>query len=192
MTVYTFFRSKWGGLGGLVRHFPRQGLVVDLGAGEGILARRLAVASPGIKVIAVDAHEPRIRRLRATGLPIEAVCARIEAYAIPRCDAVALVDVLHYFEGAVQESILDRAVAALAPGGTLVIRDPDAGASLRFRWNSLHERIFLALGWTVGARGLYRTGDAWARLLAARGLSVVTEPIGRWPYADRVVVGRKP
>jgi SAM-dependent methyltransferase len=193
--LYRFLRRRWGGLEALTGHFPREGLLLDLGCGEGILALLLVRGAPGRRVVAVDAHEPRVARVRASarGLPVEAICARLESHPLPRCQGIALVDVLHYFAADVQEALLDRAAAALAPGGVLVLRDPDAGAGLRFRLNRLHEALFLTLGWTRGGRGRYRTGAEWCDLLEARGLRAAAEPLRRLsPYADRVVVARKP
>jgi hypothetical protein len=63
---------------------------------------------------------------------------------------VTLIDVLHYYEPAKQDALLSRVVAALRPGGLLLIRETDperrGGAGL----TRLIERAMVRLGWNLG------------------------------------------
>jgi len=191
--LYRRLRLRFGGLAALARTLPQHGLVVDLGCGEGLLAHLLVQSGTEVRVLAVDHDPARAARVEASarGLPIDVACADFAAFPLPACDGIALVDVLHYLDAAAQERLLDRAAAALGRGGVLLLRDPDAGAGWRHGLAKLHERAFLALGWTRASLGRFRTGGEWEGLLAARGLAVEQEP-PRGPYADRVVIGRKP
>lgn len=189
--LYRRLRLRFGGLAALAARLPREGLVVDLGCGEGLLVHLLRDAAPGVRVLAVDHDAARIARVAASAPGVEVACADFATFELPPCDGIALVDVLHYLDAAAQERLLDRAAAALRPGGTLLLREPDAGGGWRFRLARLHERVFLGLGWTRAALGRFRSGAEWTSLLAARGLAAECEP-PRGPYADRVVVGRKP
>jgi SAM-dependent methyltransferase len=188
--VYRRLRLAFGGLRALAAELPAEGLVVDLGAGEGLLAH--LCADRGARVLAIDHDPARVARLEASAkdLAIEARCADFATFAIPPCDGAALVDVLHYLDAASQERLLDLAAASLRPGGVLVLRDPDASGGWRFRLARLHERLFLALGWTRATLGRFRPGEEWADLLRARGLAADLRPL-RGIYADRVVIGRK-
>ena len=51
--------------------------------------------------------------------------------AIPPADTVLLVDVLHYVSIEEQDAILDRAAAAVRPGGRLLVREADTERGLR-------------------------------------------------------------
>lgn len=194
--LYRSSRLAFGGYEDLLPLFPSHGTVVDLGAGEGLLAHALVARSPGLRVVALDHDEGRLARLRssASGLPIEASRGRIEDAAIPRCEGVALVDVLHYLPRDAQAALLARAAAALEPGGVLVMRDPDAGAGARFLWNRLHERVATALGLTRARIGEYRASSEWEALLRETGFSGVRVlPLRAGsPYADRTIVAEKP
>lgn len=194
--LYRRLRLARGDYDAVEAEVGRGGLVLDLGAGEGLLAHVLVTRAPARRVLAVD-HDPRrVARLRrsAAGLPIEALSADFAACDLPPCDAVLLVDVLHYLDRATQERLLTRVRDALRPGGVLLLRDPDAGAGLAFAWNRLHERVFTLLRLTQGSIRGYRTSEAWASLLGHLGYAAV-EVARRHRlslYADRVVVARRP
>jgi SAM-dependent methyltransferase len=193
--AYRRGRLAWAGFEGLAARLPRAGTVVDLGAGEGLLAHVLVAEAPARRVVAVDHDGARMARLRASsqGLPIEAVAAPMEAYAIPACDGVALVDVMHYLEAPAQDALLRRAHDALRPGGVLVLREPDADGGLRFAWTRLHERLMTGTGWTRARVRAYRGASGWVAALKAAGFAEVEAlPHSRMsPYADRAFVARK-
>ncbi len=186
-----FLRLRKRSLRALTVHFPDSGLTVDLGAGFGVLARLLVEARPGRRVLAIDHDLPRVAYMRRAlaGLPIEVRAGRMESVELPACMGIALVDVLHYFREVEQEALLDRAVSALLPGGVLVLRDPDAGAGLRFAFNRLHEQAATRLGFTAARLGHYRSAEEWNAALVQRGLRVTVGPPAKGPYADRIVVG---
>ena len=194
--LYRRLRLARGGYDEIESLVPRDGLVVDLGCGEGLLAHVLARGAPGRRILAVDHDVRRVDRLdrSAAGLAIDAVCGSMLDVTLPVCDAVLLVDVLHYFDRATQESLIARAVAALRPGGVLILREPDAGLHLRMLWNRLHERLFTLLRFTRARIGAYRTSGAWAGLLSHVGLEGAEARRHRFftLYADRIVTARKP
>ncbi len=191
--LYRRLRLAWGGLDDLAWLLPPRGLVVDLGCGEGLLAHLWVRGGTDRRVVAVDWDPDRVARLRSSldGLPIEAALDSMETFEIPACDGVALVDVLHYLDATAQDRLLDRAATALRPGGTVVLRDPDAGAGWHHRLARAHEHVFQTLGITRGAKGRFRTGAEWARALEARGLEARVLPASR-VYADRTLVGHRP
>jgi len=194
--LYRRLRLARGGYDAIEALLPRDGLVVDLGCGEGLLAHVLARRAAGRSVLAIDHDGGRIARLSRSvaALSIVPRCASLVDVPLPTCDAVLLVDVLHYFDRAAQEAVVERAFAALRPGGTLLLREPDAALTLRMAWNRLHERLFTFLRFTRAHIGAYRTSGAWTTLLAHAGFVETTaHPVpGFGLYADRVVTGRKP
>ena len=193
--LYRRLRLRRGGYDAIEGLVPRVGTVLDLGCGEGLLSQVLARRAPTRRVVAVD-HDPRrVERVRraSKGLSIEAVDGSMTTVALPPADAILLVDVLHYFDRATQERLLEKAARALNPGGILVVREPDAALRVRMLWNRLHERLFTLLRITKGSIGAYRTSGAWAHLLGHVGLVEAT-PGKRGllsPYADRVVTARR-
>ena len=192
--LYRGLRLRFAGLAAIAARFPTQGRIIDLGCGMGLLAHLLVDGSPERSVLAIDHDPERIHALLASsvGLPIQVQVGDLSTAALPPARGVALIDVLHYFDADVQEGLLERVVGALEPGGVVVLRDPDAGAGLRFRTARLHERLAVGLGLTQATLGHFRDASAWALLLRAHGLEVEVAPLARLsPYADRIVVGRR-
>jgi SAM-dependent methyltransferase len=179
----------------VVERLPARGVLVDLASGEGLLSHLWVGRAPDRRAVAVDHDAGRVARLRASasGLPIEVTQGSMESFPIPPCDAVAIVDALHYLDGPAQDALLPRAFEALRPGGVLVIRDPDAGAGLPFLWNRVHERLATALGFTKARIGRYRSAAEWGGALRAAGFATA-EALPRpcfSAYADRVLVATK-
>ncbi len=95
---------------------PRRGeRILDLGCGEGTLARRLAEA--GCEVTGVDASEDLVRAARAAGVDASVLDARHLPYA-ERFDAVFSNAVLHWIKEA--DLVIAGVFAALRPGGRFV------------------------------------------------------------------------
>ena len=99
----------------------RNGLVVDLGCGSGVLAEQLTAA--GFDVVGVDISEAMIALARDRVPQARFHAAPLLSFAIPRCVAVTAVgEVLNYLSdphnNAEQRAALFRRVhGALQPGG---------------------------------------------------------------------------
>lgn len=128
-----------------VRH--RNGLVVELGCGSGLLTRHLLDA--GHRVVATDASPAMLALAHETAPEVERFAELVlPDDPIPECDAV--VSVGHPFSYLADEESIDRAFAAAAdalrPGGVLAVDICDLEWGVA-RWN---------------APNLGRVGDRWA------------------------------
>jgi len=90
-----------------------------------------------------------------------------------RADTVVILDVLHYVKPQAQDDVLRRVRAALAPGGTLLLRVGDTDGGLRFRFGALIDQIVFFF--QSGRRCVphTRSPSAWKAALAALGFAVV-------------------
>jgi uncharacterized protein (DUF2062 family)/2-polyprenyl-3-methyl-5-hydroxy-6-metoxy-1,4-benzoquinol methylase len=148
------------------------GRLVDLGCGRGIAlallhtARARAGASTkNFEWIGIEGR-PRIAGIASRAL--EGV-ARIEvadltAYDPPPADRVLIIDVLHYLDAAAQETLLRRVLRNLAPGGTVYLREADAGAGMRFVMTRAGERLAALLRGRLRQPFHYRSAVDWMRL----------------------------
>src|SRR6202022_1043589 len=105
------------------RHLPRQGNILDLGCGHGLLALALALESPERKVIGIDHDSERVRAANqaALGMPMLSFREGNVLDPVPGTfSGIAMIDVMHYFEPGLQRKIFTQAFSALAPGGTLI------------------------------------------------------------------------
>ena len=117
------FDPVFAALDGVV---PRHGFILDLGCGFGFATHWLAQGTDTRTFLGVDSDENKIRIAQRTATDHPRI--RFETGDIlerdyPPCDAVLLLDVLHYWTPEKQQLILEKARRALRPGGKLVLRD---------------------------------------------------------------------
>ncbi len=187
---------------------PDRGVLYDLGCGQGLMLSLLAAARarhqagewPGewpAPPTALDLHgvelRPRIaRRTRELLAGLATIEERdLSTTAMPDCNVVLLIDVLHLMSTDAQDRLLADVAKALTPGGLLVIREADAAGGWRFRMVRLGNRL---TAWTQGRFGRtfhFRTVDAWTARLTALGFRIVKlKPNAGGPFANFVVYAR--
>lgn len=153
---------------------PEGAYLVDLGTGLGMLPICLGELGGGRRALGVEWDEEKVEGGQAVcaGLPVELVRGDIFAFALPPCDAVSLVDVLHYYDGERQRALLERAAAALRPGGQLLVREGDGELRGGARLTRLLERWAVRLGWNRAPRVRFRPIAELEADLSALGLEV--------------------
>jgi SAM-dependent methyltransferase len=106
------------------QHGPRPGSgLLEVGCGEGQLAA--ALAEFGFKMVAIDPDPECVRAARERGVGAQAV--EIEQFEGGGFDAVLFTRSLHHV--ASLAVALDRAAAALLPGGLLIVDEFDLAAA---------------------------------------------------------------
>lgn len=156
--------------------------VADLGCGPGYLTLELARAvAPGGRVIAIDSSERFIEHLReaarAEGLShVEPVCGRLEAAPLEPAslDGVVCRWVLMFLPD--PAAVIERAVAALEPGGRFVALEYFQFRTLGL-WppSPLFDRVYGAVhDLIIRSGGDPDVGAALPALLDAAGCDVVS------------------
>ena len=102
----------------LRRHRITSGRVVEVGAGSGILARRLVEA--GYDVIGIDRSRDMIALARAKAPEATFRVGTLTRAPIPRCEAVVAIGEIVSYVSANLRPFFARVHRALAPGGLLV------------------------------------------------------------------------
>lgn len=174
---------------------PREGLILDLGCGRGLLANLLLEASPQRVVVGLDPDPRRIAVARLTerpGLSFQVGDAR--GADLPACDAAVLMDVLYLLSEEDQLQVLARAAAALRPGGRIVVHAQERRADPRFWLGQLQELVMTRTGITRAPSGglRYSTRHAMRSRLEGRRLAVDVIPLPGRLYTDAIYVGVKP
>ena len=117
---------------------PREGFILDLGCGYGLVTHWLAFGTDQRQLLGVDYDENKIRVAQCTAQNHPRVRFELQDilnWEYPTCDVVLLMDVLHYWVPEKQQQVLDKARRALRPGGKLYLR---AGARAA---GKEHERV---------------------------------------------------
>jgi 2-polyprenyl-3-methyl-5-hydroxy-6-metoxy-1,4-benzoquinol methylase len=190
-------RWRWTPYEQIASRVPARGLILDLGAGHGLLSIALALGSSERKIRGIDHDERRI----AVAQKAAADLGNLEFKSGGLLDAVAdrelwgavsgivVMDAMHYLTHHEQIVFLANARQALAPGGVLLIRDVDAAAGKNFIINRWHERIMTGLGFTRASQLHFRTQSDWLQVLAEAGFAAACEPCSRFPFADLLFTG---
>jgi len=143
----------------VARHIGEDSFTVDLGTGLGMLPVLLGELGERRQALGVEWDREKVRcGLHASrGLPaVEMVEGDLQAFALPACDVITLVDVLHYYEAHRQEEILKRCRAALRPGGRLLIREGDGARPGGASFTRTIERCATRMGWNRGPMVRFR------------------------------------
>jgi 1-acyl-sn-glycerol-3-phosphate acyltransferase len=137
---------------------PRKGFVLDLGCGHGLATHWLAQFTDTRTFLSVDYDADKIRIAQQTvheNDRIQFQFGDILEMDYPPCDAVLLLDVLHYWTLEKQQKILAKARRALRSGGKLVVREAAKAGGQAHRHTKVWEIYNTALGWNQSREGLH-------------------------------------
>jgi SAM-dependent methyltransferase len=105
----------------------REGLIVDIGCGSGVLARVLTDA--GYAVLGIDASPAMIDLARVTAPAAHFEVASFDEATLPPCAAItAMGEVLNYGTLDRVQTFIRHAAHALAPGGLLLFDIAECGS----------------------------------------------------------------
>ena len=180
--------------------------VVDIGCGQGLLASLLQACRDagtwpagwapaprahgylGIELMPADVARAE-RALAALPLAPRFVCADMREAALPACDLVVILDVLHYVDHAAQAALLGRVHAALAPRGRLLLRVADADCRRGYAASQWVDRL---VTWSRGHRVAPTWGRPladWLRLLEGLGFALRACPMSQGtPFANVLLI----
>jgi 1-acyl-sn-glycerol-3-phosphate acyltransferase len=137
---------------------PRRGHILDLGCGHGLATHWLAQFTDTRTFLSVDYDTDKIRIAQQTVHENERIQFQhgdILELEYPPCDAVLLLDVLHYWTPEKQQRILTKARQALRPGGKLIVREAAKAPGQAHRHTKVWEIYNTALGWNKSREGLH-------------------------------------
>jgi 2-polyprenyl-3-methyl-5-hydroxy-6-metoxy-1,4-benzoquinol methylase len=168
--------------------------LLDLGCGMGLLAHALRAAGLDMPYRGVDIDAPKIAHaargaananLRSVEFEAMDLSARMPAHQ----GSVSILDVLQFVSPSAQASILEAAVAMLAPGGRLVIRTGLDDGSARARTTRRIDTLSRALRWMNAGPQSYPDPAALRARFDAAGLASTFTPLyGRTPFNNWLVV----
>jgi uncharacterized protein (DUF2062 family) len=182
---------------------PSGGRLVDIGCGQGLMLALLAEARRLVVEGGSDAGTPVPRFERMVGIERRAHRARLARAALGRdadiiegdartvspggCRAVLLFDVLHMMPIVDQDALLSAAVAALEPGGVILIREADASAGWRFEAVRIGNRLTALASGAWRQQFAFRTLTEWRECFSRHGLDAKDASAGAGtPFANHL------
>lgn len=189
---------------------PDEGILLDLGCGQGVLLSLLLAArdqhaagrwprdwpAPPRRLVlhGIDSHAGRVNvARRALGGAAQVEQRDLREHDIPRpCSVIVMLDVLLYLADGEPERVIRKAADALAPGGLLLLREADAGAGFAFRLTQLSAWLDAAARGRFGERVHCRSAAHWRAELTRQGFAVEVQPMSQGtPFANVLFVARK-
>lgn len=181
----------------VVRALPPAGRVVEIGCGHGLFSAYARLEAPGRDVVGVDIDAEKIAHARAAAGSTDGLTFRVaESGAVPAgpWDAVVFVDVLYLLPADEQQRLLTESVAALAPGGVVVVKEMGSEPAWKVRWNTFQETLSVkVLRITAGSSFDFVAPERTAAWLTELGLDVEKVRLDRGRvHPHHMLVGRAP
>lgn len=163
---------------------PKNGIITELGCGEGLLTNYLAICTPGRNVIGYEIVPERLARAKKGIKNATHYIGDIIDVPYPKSDAIILFHVLHHLPGRfAQEHVLRKVKSALKKGGKLVIVDVHVVPTLKYiaAWIADHFLVPWVFEKRFFTRAYFRNKQEWVNLLKKVGFSfkATEETIGR-------------
>jgi uncharacterized protein (DUF2062 family)/SAM-dependent methyltransferase len=169
---------------------PEGAFLVDLGTGLGMLPVLVGVAGDGRRALGIEWDKSKVACgvHAADGLTnVQVVEGDARSAELPSCDAITLVDMLHYWDASEQRAILSRCRAALRPGGRLLVREGDPARRGGARWTRAVEAVVTRLGWNRGPGVRFRPVDELRSDLEALGFRVRIDEVAARTHPGNVL-----
>lgn len=188
---------------------PAQARVLDLGAGQGLLASLLGACErlagsgqwpaswadapapasyTGIELMPRDIERAQAALDAAPNLQF--VCADMCQAEFPDADVVVILDVLHHVDHAAQVRVLTRVRDALAPRGRLLLRIGDMAQVRGYAVSQWVDRVVSRIRGHRTAPTFGRSVTGWRSALEDLGFRVDAQAMSQGtPFANTLLVG---
>ena len=175
----------------------RDGALLDIGCGPGLLAHLLVRAGFAGRYTGLDPDPRKVDRARRwleEGENRRFITGSVESAPRGAFAQAALIDVLYLVPPPERPAFVGSALGALAPGGLFVALTSGGGPRWKRALDSVQERLAVGLGVTLGGAVAICDGAEIAALLRDAGLVgvAVADAGAGYVHGFELVTGRKP
>ncbi len=172
---------------------PKNGNILEIGSGHGLVSLYLAHASEGRHILGLDIDAAKVEAAQKVGDIGGRVEFRVgDALELPDAvfDAIVIVDVLYLMDEAAQAAVLKAAKKLLRPGGKLVWKAQDQSPAWKYLLTKAQEWITTTIGLTAGRSLTFLPRERALELLRDAGFRDATaHPMPRRLYTDVIFTG---
>ena len=172
------------------RHVPKEGTIIDIGCGYGLLANFLALRSSERDVTGIDLSVGRIsiaqkttdNRNKIQFKLMDALDLQLGKYG-----TVIMSDFLHHLDCETQERLLSRCYQKLPSGGLLIIEEVDNRPLWKYWFAIVSDKIL-----NVDERQFFRSYRDFQKLLERIGFHIKTKKVDKGiPLSDILFICKK-
>ncbi len=172
------------------RHVPKEGTIIDIGCGYGLLANFLVLRSSKRDVTGIDLSVRRIRAAQKTTDSRKKIQFKLMDaldLQLGKYKTVIMSDFLHHIDCEAQEELLARLYRKLPPGGLVIIEEVDSRPLWKYWFAIMSDKIL-----NVGERQFFRNRRDWQNLLERTGFHVKTKEANKdIPLSDILFICKK-
>jgi 2-polyprenyl-3-methyl-5-hydroxy-6-metoxy-1,4-benzoquinol methylase len=172
------------------RYVPKEGTIIDIGCGYGLLANFLALKSSKREVTGIDLSVGRIRAAQKTTDSRKRIQFKLMDaldLQLGRYSTVIMSDFLHHLDCEAQEELLARCYQKLPSRGLLIIEEVDNRPLWKYWFAIMSDKIL-----NVGERQFFRNHRNFQKLLQRVGFHVKTKKVDKsLPLSDILFICKK-
>lgn len=182
----------------LIRHFPEEGAVLDIGCGRGLALNFLAQDSAfaGLRLYGIDHDKAKINSALRTGMGrIDFSTRDLEFFADASFDVISIIDVLYTVRRSEWGAILNHCFRLLRPQGRLLLKEVVDRPRWKYWAILAQETISVRLiRLTKGHRPQIESAEAYHAAMIIAGFRIVEEtPLTSVPWVSHYLfIGEKP
>lgn len=190
VALYAYLRWRLCPFEQIEKYIPREGRVIDIGCGYGLLANFLALKSNRRDVTGVDLSEKRISIAEKTSdnrKNIRFKLVNVLGLQLEKYCAMVMSDFLHHIDYKAQKELLLRCYQKIAPGGLLIIEEVDNRPLWKYWFNTMVDKIL-----NIGEGIFFHNQREFQELLERIGFKVSIKKAHRGiPLSDILYICKK-
>ena len=175
---------------------PQNGLILDLGCGEGVFSNLWALSSKSRKIVGIDKNSVRVNQAKSGLDNIKFIKGNIMTINFPRSDAIVIFHVLHHLSSFKdQENLIKKCFKSLVKKGKIIIIEVDIKTNTKYliSWLTDHFVAPLLFDHKIFDNNIYyRPKKNWLNLLKTNGFITKSFAVEKnKPFTNLVIEGIK-
>lgn len=177
------------------KRVPKEGVIVDLGSGDGLLGNFLAVSSGKRKILGIEINKERVKGSPHIENRTFFKVGDILEDNFPKADAITLIHVLHHLGSfRDQEKLIHKCKDKLKAGGVLIIAEIIEKPIPKFIFTAITDYVISPILFEnklFSVKVHFRSLKAWQKLLRNNGFIISTKLVSKGMPFSHVVFKAK-